>query len=112
MTAIDTITIASPSPTSTSTSTTRDPLSKLRDAIDQAVGSIFYGTLLKTMRESPLKGTIGHGGRGEEVFQNQLDQLFVERAGNARSYDLNDTIFERLAASAVAYDRMRQQHDS
>ena len=48
----------------------------------------------------------------ELVFQNQLDQLFVERAGNARSYDLNETIFERLADSAVAFDRMRQRHAS
>ena len=104
MTDIGTIAIASPTPT------TRDPLSKLRDAIDQTVGLVFYGTLLKTMRNSPLKGTIGHGGRGEEIFQNQLDQLFVERASGARSYSLNDTIFERLADSAMAYDRMRQKH--
>lgn len=108
MTALDTTAIGSPSPTSTP----HDPLSKLRDAVDRTVGSVFYGTLLKTMRDSPLKGTIGHGGRGEEIFQNQLDQLFVERAGNARAYDLNQTIFERLADSAMAYDRMRQQHGS
>ena len=108
MTPIDTTTIASPPPSPT----TRDPLSKLRDAIDQTVGSVFYGTLLKTMRQSPLKGTIGHGGRGEEIFQNQLDQLFVERAGSARGYDLNETIFKRLADSAVAYDRMRQRNAS
>ncbi len=108
MTAIDTTAIASPLPTPPA----RDPLVKLRDAVDRTVGSVFYGTLLKTMRESPLKGSIGHGGRGEEVFQNQLDQLFVERAGTARSYDLNQTIFERLADSASAYDRMRQLNAS
>ena len=108
MTAIDTTATASVSPAST----TRNPLARLRDAVDQTVGSVFYGTLLKTMRDSPLKGTIGHGGRGEEVFQNQLDQLFVERAGNAKSYDLNEAIFRRLADATVAHERMRQQHDS
>lgn len=106
MTSIDTQTIAPPR------ATQGDPLSKLRDAVDQVVGSVFYGTLLKTMRESPLKGTIGHGGRGEEMFQGQLDQLLVERAGGARSYDLNEAIVKRFADSAAAYDRMRQRHAS
>jgi Rod binding domain-containing protein len=75
-----------------------DPtLKKLRTSVDKVVGSVFYGTLLKTMRASPLKGKFGHGGRGEEVFSAQLDQMLAEKAGQARRYSLNDALYEHLA---------------
>ncbi len=48
------------------------------------------------MRASGLRGKYGHGGRGEEVFAAQLDQILAERAGRARGYDLSDAIMGRL----------------
>ena len=56
----------------------------------EVVGTVFYGTLLKTMRASNLKGQYGHGGRGEEVFQAQLDQTLADQAGQAASFNLAD----------------------
>ncbi|HEY3242051.1 MAG TPA: hypothetical protein VGM03_01760 [Phycisphaerae bacterium] len=72
-------------------------LKALRAHVDKVVGSVFYGNLLKTMRPDPLKGKFGHGGRGEEVFSAQLDQVLAERAGQARHYSLNEALFEHLA---------------
>ena len=58
-------------------------LNQLRDVAGEVVGSVFYGKLLQTLRDSSLKGQYGHGGRGEEIFQAQLDQVLAEEAGRA-----------------------------
>ncbi|MBI4716766.1 MAG: hypothetical protein HY763_03100 [Planctomycetes bacterium] len=71
-------------------------LSRLRQAAGQVVGSVFYGTLLKTMRESGLKGTVGHGGRGEEVFAGQLHGLLAERLGTAGGRGVGEAIYRHL----------------
>ncbi len=71
-----------------------------RRRIDELVGLTFYGTLLKTMRSSALKSPIGHGGRGEEIFQGQLDQLLAQRAGQAKRFHLSDAIYRQLTRGA------------
>lgn len=76
---------------------------ELRGTIKEVVGSVFFGPLLRSMRNSAFKGAFGHGGRGEEVFQGQLDQVFAERAGTATAYDLGETLYRRLAPAAVAH---------
>jgi Rod binding domain-containing protein len=70
-------------------------LSELREATGSVVGSVFYGTLLKNLRASELKGEYGHGGRGEEVFQAQLDQTLADQAGQAASFNLADIIVQQ-----------------
>jgi Rod binding domain-containing protein len=87
--------------------------SALRRAADELVGEVFYGTLLRQMRQSPLKGKYGHGGRGEEVFQGQLDSLLAARAGRAGESTLVDAVvarLERRAEAAAAYrDALRSR---
>ncbi|MBI1827728.1 MAG: hypothetical protein HY287_06115 [Planctomycetes bacterium] len=80
----------------TATATTRD-LHRLKQTAGQVVGNVFFGTLLKMMRESPLKGKYGHGGRGEEVFAGQLDGVLAEKAGTALKRGLGDVLYTRLA---------------
>ena len=78
----------------------------LRTAANELVGEVFYGTLLRQMRQSPLKGKYGHGGRGEEVFQAQLDTELASRAGKASGASIADAVvdrFERNAEAAAAY---------
>lgn len=78
----------------------------LRTAADELVGEVFYGTLLRQMRDSSLKGKYGHGGRGEEIFQGQLDSVLASRAGRAGGSQLADAIvdrFERNAEAAAQY---------
>lgn len=59
----------------------RGDLVRLRESVGRAVGSVFFGKLLETMRSSGLKGQFGHGGRGEEVFSAQLHGILAERIG-------------------------------
>lgn len=69
-------------------------LTRLREVTGQIVGSLFYGTLLKTMRESELKGPHGHGGRGEEIFSAQLHGVYAERLGSATRHGLSETLYK------------------
>jgi len=71
-------------------------LQRLKEATGQIVGSVFYGTLLKSMRDSELKGAYGHGGRGEEVFAAQLHGMWAERMGEASNGGLTDVLYRRL----------------
>ena len=74
----------------------RRDLSRLRETAAQVVGSVFYGTLLRTMRESDLKGPYGHGGRGEDVFAAQLDGILAERMGAATQGGLSEVLYHAL----------------
>ncbi len=71
-------------------------LAALRRATDELVGTLFYETLLKTIRESPLKGEYGHGGRAEEVFGSQLDAIRAHRMSAATRGGLSDLLYESL----------------
>lgn len=80
---------------------------RLRETIGGVVGSVFYGTLLQRMRDSNLKGPVGHGGRGEEVFSAQLHGLLAERMGQSNNERLGDAIYERLHRQQVSMDGLR-----
>jgi len=68
----------------------------LRQAADEMVGATFFAQMLRTARDSRLKGGIGHGGRGEEVFGGQLDQELARLAGAGFKNSLSDAIYNRL----------------
>lgn len=80
-------------------------LTRLRDAAGRVVGSTFYGTMLKMMRESPLKGEYGHGGRGEEVFAGQLHGIWAEQMGTASTRGLNDALYRHLSQQQLRISR-------
>ena len=71
-------------------------LERLREAAGQVVGSVFFGAMLRTMRESTRKPVYGHGGRGEEVFAAQLHDLLAERTASTRRMDLGEELYRRL----------------
>ncbi len=77
-------------------------LTRLRRAINESIGSVFFGPLMRSMRNSSIKGEIGHGGRGEEIFRAQLDQILTERAGASTNYKLSDALFDRFAPAVSA----------
>ncbi|MHC4063068.1 MAG: hypothetical protein ACYSUQ_07270 [Planctomycetota bacterium] len=105
MAALNAIAESSPTPAATSSADAR-----LGDAADRVVGATFYGTLLRTLRSSSLRGEYGHGGRGEEVFQAQLDQIFAEQAGRARNFDLSKVIARTYRAQQEAIDRISKDN--
>lgn len=76
----------------------KQDLTALRDAIGKVVGSTFFGTLLKSMRESKLSDPYIDGGRGEEVFAEQLHGMYAERLGTSISKgSIVEAMYKRLA---------------
>ncbi len=88
--------------------TAAQALSRLLTTIDQAMGTVFYGPVLRAARNSSLKGEVGHGGKGEDVFQNQLDQILAERVGQATHHGLNETLFDRFSRAARAAESIAE----
>jgi len=67
---------------------------KLREAFDQFVGETFYGQMLSSMRKTLGKPAYFHGGRAEEIFQGQLDQVVAEQMAKANAQSLTGPMFE------------------
>ena len=72
---------------------------ELRAKFQEFVGKTFYGELLKSMRKSVGKSAYFDGGRGEEVFRSQLDQLVVERISETSGASLADSMYDLTALS-------------
>lgn len=70
------------------------PAGELRDAFDQFVGETFFSQLISQMRKTVDKSAYFHGGRGEEVFQGQLDQMFAQRMTEASADTFTGPMFE------------------
>ncbi len=69
----------------------------LRQAVQEMVGTTFYGQMLKIARSSPLKGKYGHGGRGEEIFQGQLDAELARNMGRGmKNNSLSEALYKRF----------------
>lgn len=67
---------------------------ELKDAFGDFVGNTFYGQLIASMRKTVDKPAYFHGGRGEEVFQGQLDQMLAERLSDATQEQFAGPMFE------------------
>jgi flagellar protein FlgJ len=67
---------------------------ELRDAFSSFVGETFYSQLLGSMRKTVEKPAYFHGGRGEEVFQGQLDQILAEDLTKASADQFTGPMFD------------------
>lgn len=81
------------------TNSTKAADSEVREAFQEFVGKTFYGQLMKSMRKSVGKPAYFHGGRGEEVFRSQLDQLVVDRISETSAGPLADSMYDLTALS-------------
>lgn len=61
------------------------------------VGNVFYGTLFRQMRESRIQGKYFHGGRGEEIFQSQLNMELSKRMGQASNDPIANKMYDAFA---------------
>ncbi len=68
---------------------------EVHDKFTQFVGETFYGQMLKSMRSTVGKPAYFNGGRGEKVFQGQLDQTMAQQMTKASASKLADPMFER-----------------
>jgi Rod binding domain-containing protein len=75
--------------------------SEVREAFDSFVGETFYAQMLKSMRKTVTKPAYFHGGRGEEVFRSQLDQVLAEKMAKADSGGLSDSMFEQFSLQSL-----------
>ncbi len=71
---------------------------ELREAFHSFVGQTFFGQLLKAMRKTLDKPAYFHGGRAEEIFQQQLDQVLGEKLSEASAATLSEPMYELFRA--------------
>jgi hypothetical protein len=89
-----------------------DDAQALRRKIGEFVGLTFFAPMLKQASESKLKGKYGHGGRGEEVFRGQLNELLAQRIGESGRFGLVDELFKRLSTPGSAAVKSQVQEEA
>ena len=67
---------------------------QLRKTFNSFVGQVFFGQLLKSMRKTLGKPAYFHGGRAEEMFQQQLDQILGEKLAETSGKKFSEPMFE------------------
>jgi len=74
---------------------------ELEEAFRQFVGQTLFGQMLKSMRKTLRKPAYFHGGRAEDVFQQQLDQVIAEK--------MSRTTAEKFSAPMFALFQMQRR---
>ena len=67
---------------------------ELRREFDQFVGQTFFGQMLSAMRQTAGKPAYLHGGRGEEIFREQLDQVLSEELAERTAGEFSGPMFD------------------
>lgn len=75
---------------------------QLRELTEMLVSTAFISPMFEQMRSDPLAADLFHGGRGEEVFQQQLDQVYADRIASASRMGLADALYNQLSHDPAA----------
>ena len=67
---------------------------EIRNAFGSFVCQTLFGQMLKAMRKTVGEPAYFHGGRGEEIFRQQLDQVLAEKMSDACSDRFSQPMFE------------------
>jgi hypothetical protein len=67
---------------------------ELRKRFDQFIGQTFFGQMLSSMRQTVGKPAYLHGGRGEEIFRGQLDQVLSEELAERTAGEFSGPMFD------------------
>jgi peptidoglycan hydrolase FlgJ len=78
---------------------------QVREKFDAFVGQSFYGQLLHEMHKTVGKVHYFNGGRAEEAFQGQLDQVLSENMARANAGQFTGPMFELFNAQMQATNR-------
>jgi hypothetical protein len=70
---------------------------KLRETFESVVGQTLFGQMLHSMRKTVGKPAYFHGGRTEEVFQQQLDRVLAEKISQASADRFTGPMYELFA---------------
>ena len=72
---------------------------ELKKAFQDFVGQTFYSEMLKAFRATQQESAYFHGGRAEEIFQGQLDQVLTEKLSESSADKFADPMFELFSQS-------------
>lgn len=67
---------------------------EVKKAFTDFVGQTMFGQTLASMRKTVDKPAYFHGGRAEEVFQGQLDQVLAEKLTESTAETFAGPMFE------------------
>ncbi len=67
---------------------------EVHDAFCDFAGQTFFGQMLHAMRKSVGKPAYMYGGRTEEVFQAQLDQVLAEKMSAAAAESFVEPMYQ------------------
>ncbi len=67
---------------------------KLRKTFDSFVGETFYGQMLSSMRKTVGKAAYFDGGRAEEIFTGQLDQVIAQKLAESTAQSFSGPMFD------------------
>ena len=69
---------------------------KRRETFHEFVGQTFFSQMLGAMRKTVDKPAYFHGGRAEEIFQGQLDQILSEKLTEATAETFSEPMYELM----------------
>jgi Rod binding domain-containing protein len=72
---------------------------QLREAAEKLVSTSLIMPMFEQMRNDPLAANLFHGGRGEKIFQQQMDQVLSDRIAGATRFDLVDAVYKQLSTA-------------
>lgn len=67
---------------------------ELKEAFQDFVGQTFFGQLLSSLRSTQGEVAYFNGGRAEEIFRGQLDQVLTEKISDASADKIADPMYE------------------
>lgn len=68
---------------------------QLRDTFNEAVAATFYRQMFKALRASTGKAGLLANSQSEKMFQQQLDEVLIEKMSKATGGDFSSDLFEQ-----------------
>ncbi len=69
-----------------------------KEKFHEILGELLFGQLLKSMRRTVDKPAYFHGGRGEEVFTQQFDQVLAQKMSRTAGEQFLGPMYELWSA--------------
>jgi hypothetical protein len=67
---------------------------KLKDAFQDFVGQTFFSEMIKAFRSTQQPSAYFNGGRAEEIFQGQFDQVLSEELSESSAEKIANPMYE------------------
>lgn len=74
---------------------------ELKEVFQDFVGQTFFSEMIKAMRSTQTPSKYFHGGRAEEIFQGQFDQMLSEELSDASAEKIADPMYQLFQLPSV-----------